>query len=312
MSFPDPARSSSPFIRPYTAAEWTAADYHLLAGELGIETDSGKQKVGIGLRWSQTPYQPLPGEAPSNGTTYGRKDGAWVDITAPANLQVNRGTATEVAAYTPLSGEPVWDETNKRLIVGDGATQGGVPIGLSIGSYSTTTVNLSDSGLNVTLFGDGSVWSFEFQAVIGGDFRDYSAPYAIVIAASQFWALGTTNTQVIDGAYFGVLQYHSGGTLYTGGLSSETDAGTAAGAPTSGVYSGPTGLTHYVPPGDGRLAYVRASGTIVINRTLLGFANAGNAPFSIDMGLVNLDDGDDIVDVIGGCLQRSLVCRRVG
>jgi hypothetical protein len=251
-------------------------------------------------------------EAPQDSVTYGRRNAAWVNMTAPANLQVNRGAAADVAAYTPLSGEPVWDETNKRLFVGDGVTQRGVPIGLSIGSYSTTAVNLSASGLGATLFGDGSVWSFEYQAVIGGDFRDYSSPYTISIGGSTFWIFETTNTSFIDGAYFGVLQYHSGGTLYTGGLSNIGDGGTAAGAPTSGVYSGKTGVTHYVPPGDGQLAYVRVSGTIVLNKAPLTGLSIGNAPFFIGMGLVNLDDGDDIVDVIGGCLQQSLVCRRVG
>lgn len=56
MSFPDPLRSSAPVVRSYTAAQWAAADYHLLAGEVGLETDTGREKAGVGLKWSQTPY----------------------------------------------------------------------------------------------------------------------------------------------------------------------------------------------------------------------------------------------------------------
>jgi hypothetical protein len=68
-------------------------------------------------------------EAPQDSVTYGRRNAVWVDMTAPANLQVNRGNAAEVAAYTPLDGEPVWDSESKLLYVGDGQTQGGIAVG---------------------------------------------------------------------------------------------------------------------------------------------------------------------------------------
>ena len=68
-------------------------------------------------------------EAPEDGVIYGRKDADWVDITEPANLQVRRGTASEVAAITPLEGEPVWKTDAKRLVVGDGSTAGGITVG---------------------------------------------------------------------------------------------------------------------------------------------------------------------------------------
>jgi hypothetical protein len=67
-------------------------------------------------------------EAPEDGIIYGRKDAEWVDMTAPANLQVRRGTAAEVAAITPLEGEPVWATDTKKLFVGDGSSSGGIRI----------------------------------------------------------------------------------------------------------------------------------------------------------------------------------------
>lgn len=82
-------------------------------------------------------------DAPENEIIYGRKDGEWVDITAPANLQVRRGTASEVAAITPLEGEPVWATDTKRLVLGDGSTAGGVPVGNGIiGAYATETLTV--------------------------------------------------------------------------------------------------------------------------------------------------------------------------
>jgi len=68
-------------------------------------------------------------EAPQDGIIYGRKDAEWVDMTAPANLQVRRGTAAEVAAITPLEGEPVWATDTKLLYLGDGSTAGGIQVG---------------------------------------------------------------------------------------------------------------------------------------------------------------------------------------
>jgi hypothetical protein len=68
-------------------------------------------------------------EAPEDGIIYGRKDADWVDITEPANLQVRRGTAAEVAAITPLEGEPVWATDTKLLYLGDGSTAGGIQVG---------------------------------------------------------------------------------------------------------------------------------------------------------------------------------------
>ena len=44
-------------------------------------------------------------------------------------LQVKRGTAASVAATTPAAGEPVWKTDTKALVIGDGATAGGISIG---------------------------------------------------------------------------------------------------------------------------------------------------------------------------------------
>jgi hypothetical protein len=43
-------------IRQMTASQWTARNYVLRSGELGIESDTGKQKVGDGRKWADTPY----------------------------------------------------------------------------------------------------------------------------------------------------------------------------------------------------------------------------------------------------------------
>jgi hypothetical protein len=76
-------------------------------------------------------------EAPEDGIIYGRKDAEWVDMTSPANLQVRRGTAAEVAAITPLQGEPVWATDTKKLVVGDGSSLGGIQVGPRVPQFFT-------------------------------------------------------------------------------------------------------------------------------------------------------------------------------
>lgn len=40
-------------------------------------------------------------------------------------VQLRRGTATQVAAFTGAQGEPIVDLTNMRLVLQDGSTPGG-------------------------------------------------------------------------------------------------------------------------------------------------------------------------------------------
>ena len=48
-----------------TAAEWAALDTHLSKNDLFIETDTGKMKIGTGLKWSGTDYLPGASSGPS-------------------------------------------------------------------------------------------------------------------------------------------------------------------------------------------------------------------------------------------------------
>lgn len=50
--------ASDSVIRSMTAAQWTAGNYALSVGQLGIESDTGLQKAGTGSKWSDTPYIP--------------------------------------------------------------------------------------------------------------------------------------------------------------------------------------------------------------------------------------------------------------
>jgi hypothetical protein len=152
-------------------------------------------------------------EAPQDGIIYGRKDGEWVDMTAPANLQVRRGTAAEVAAITPLEGEPVWATDTKRLFIGDGVSGGGYIINpaqfytiedaeaegtsfvsLTIPAQSSFALTLF---LSVSVAEDASQLSLRWGEVVVGD-DDYAAlPQGVLLRGlwNEYSPTGITPTQ---------------------------------------------------------------------------------------------------------------------
>jgi len=63
-------------FRRGTAAQWTAANTTLAAGEMGIETDTARFKIGTGsTAWNSLAYggiQGYTGSAGTSGTTTGK------------------------------------------------------------------------------------------------------------------------------------------------------------------------------------------------------------------------------------------------
>jgi Major tropism determinant N-terminal domain len=67
-------------------------------------------------------------------------------------LQLRRGTAAQVAAFTGVQGEVVVDTTNNRLVLQDGATAGGIPIA----KLSEAGGGASDGSISLTALGIGT------------------------------------------------------------------------------------------------------------------------------------------------------------
>lgn len=42
-----------------TAAEWESQNPHLPKNDIGVESDTGRQKIGVGQKWSDTSYVPV-------------------------------------------------------------------------------------------------------------------------------------------------------------------------------------------------------------------------------------------------------------
>ena len=112
MNFPDPLRDDLHFIRAMTAAKWASGNFQMPKSQLGIETDTGKVKVGAGKKWADTAYLPSDYALPvaTSSVLGGVKDGAGVTIgvdgTISTDLSADGITAIVAltqAAYDALS-----------------------------------------------------------------------------------------------------------------------------------------------------------------------------------------------------------------
>jgi hypothetical protein len=161
----EPTTVSARMAQRYdTAANWTAANPTLLAGEIGVESDTSKIKIGTGsTAWNSLAYQPwattpIPVNAGGTGqTTYsngqlliGKTDGtlAKATLTAGTGITITNGdgsvsiassggTVTSVTGTSPIAST---GGTTPAISIQDGTTtqKGAVQLEDSTTSTSTT------------------------------------------------------------------------------------------------------------------------------------------------------------------------------
>jgi hypothetical protein len=189
-------------LRRGTAAQWTSANPVLASGEVGIETDTNKQKFGDGTTaWNSLAYAGGGSPAGSSG-----------------NVQYNNGSGSFAG-----SANLTWDNTNGLLGIGGsptaskgtlqvgtiGYTDTGVIAGFasstagynqivlqntSSNAAASTNFNVSnDSGTTTTNFGEFGINSSGFTGT--GSFS--TAGYVYLAAASTDLAIGTYGSNKI-------------------------------------------------------------------------------------------------------------------
>lgn len=155
-------------LRRGTAAEWTSANPTLMQGEMGVETDTLKVKLGNGTTaWTSLPYftQGAKGDTGATGATgpQGIKgDKGDIGDTGPANT-ITMGTVTTGPAGSSASATVTGTAPNQTLNLvipkgdkGDTGTAATITVGtvtaLSPGS-NPTVQNVGTSGAAVFNFG---------------------------------------------------------------------------------------------------------------------------------------------------------------
>ena len=169
------------------------------------------------------------------------------------SLQIRRGTAAQLSSITPVVGELIFTTDTKAVYVGDGSTQGGVPVAVG-GSGNVTGTNVLTTGIvsatgNITggnvrtvgqvsatgnisanyFLGNGSqltgliASSVDANALTGNTL-------ASTVLYSSLTAVGTLANVSISGNV-------QGGNLKTGGLISSTGTVTGGNLATGGTAS---------------------------------------------------------------------------
>lgn len=88
-------------LRNDTAANWTASNPILAQGEIGIETDTDKFKVGNGVTaWNSRPYGGIVGPQGATGATGPTGPSGVANATSP--LSYDSLTQTISLSYTSL------------------------------------------------------------------------------------------------------------------------------------------------------------------------------------------------------------------
>jgi hypothetical protein len=140
-------------LRRGTAAAWTSANPTLAAGELGVETDTNKFKVGDGsTSWASLPYA-TKGDIGPTGPT-----GPVSTVAGPTGPQGAAGEVTLTAAQTltnktltsPVITQPKITDTPYAIT--DGAS---VDINPSNGFIQTWTLASSRTPISPTSFTSG-------------------------------------------------------------------------------------------------------------------------------------------------------------
>jgi hypothetical protein len=123
-------------------------------------------------------------------------------MTAATQVQLRRGTATQVAAFTGAQGETVVDTTNNRLVVQDGATAGGFPAATIADLYGQRSIQGSgdlpiqagDRKLNVKITAPLSI-TVPAASTRGG----VSLIYKNVASSTANATLNATGSDTFDG-----------------------------------------------------------------------------------------------------------------
>lgn len=146
-------------IRRGTAQEWASANPVLAAGELGLDTDARRVKVGTGTAvWSQLPYV-------DQGTPQVVASGGIADLTPSQQLAIAAGTIvatpdgrrfayldgtkTNAASYLLLGDtSPDWTDIGGRPAtfpppVASGSVLGGVKVGAHVSAAADGTISVA-------------------------------------------------------------------------------------------------------------------------------------------------------------------------
>lgn len=177
------------WMRRDTTSNWVSANPTLAAGEWGVEIDNTdptitKFKLGDGLTaWDSLPYkgEGFP-DAPIDGKIYGRKGGAWVEVTSAPSTSYRYYRISVQATQTADSFFSTISEIEMSLSPG-GSNIALIMPAFASSSFSGTPASLAFDGNPATMW--NSAESVPGPVTIGCDLGSQSSVAEIRIRAGD-------------------------------------------------------------------------------------------------------------------------------
>lgn len=115
-------------------------------------------------------------------------------MTSSVQLQLRRGAASDLTGFTGAQGEPIYDETGRRLLMMDGQTAGGIPVnGVYAPNGSLLQPNVLEGAVE-TLSVGGTTYSTTLQIPAGCLLIGVSLRVRSAITGATAFELGTAAT----------------------------------------------------------------------------------------------------------------------
>jgi hypothetical protein len=240
-------------IRNGTAAQWTSANPTLAAGEVGIETDTRKQKFGDGTTaWNSLAY------AGATGTVTG--------VTAASPVLSSGGAIPSISLASGYGDtlNPYASKTaNQVLAAPNGAS--GVPSFRALVSADIPTLNQNTTGtaagLSSTLAigsgGTGQTSAISAFNALAPSQSGNSGKYLTTDGTNSSW--GTVSGGGSPGGSSGYVQYNNGSGGFAGSANLTFNGTTLTAAGLAGPHDGTVGAS---TPNTGSFTTLAASSTV--------------------------------------------------
>jgi hypothetical protein len=241
-----------------TAANWTSANPTLLAGEIGIESDTNKIKIGTGsTAWTSLTYRPwsqLSAYPIVNADIASAAGISYSKLATLSNGNIVLGNSANIATSTTVSGDVTISDTGVTAIAS--------------GVIVNADINASAAIVDTKLATISTAGKVSNSATTATDVNTASA--IVARDASGNFTAGTITAALTGAASSNVLK---AGDTMTGVLA--VTAGTAAlpaitpsGDPNTGIYSPGADQLAISTNGTSRLS-VDASGNVAVDTNVL-------------------------------------------
>jgi len=306
-------------LRSDTAANWTAVNPVLLAGEEGLESDTGYRKVGNGsTAWTSLAYvsglgADIPVSRLADGTARQliQTDAAgtgveWtsnvdipgtLDVTGAATFDNNviiQGDLTVNGTETIINTQTL-DVEDKNIVIGKVVTPSDITAdggGITLKGSTDKTINWVDATDAWTFSEHVNIASAKEYRIAGAKVLDATSLGSAVVSSS-LTSVGTIGTGVWNGTAVGTGYGGTGQTTYSNGqlLIGKTDGTLAKATLTAG-----TGIT--ITNGDGSISIASGGGTVTSVTATTPLASTGGTTPDISIqdgtttqkGAVQLED----------------------